>query len=172
MATKELKIPVSCRVNPDLKYELEAEAQDEGLTTSKYIERLLQDRHESSAPHEKVIEIQEDEEMNEMVAEMSEEIFALKRAKRELTEEVESLNKQIEVFEDVPPLPAMFDFSEDELEAIEEHLNNLRGQYSDQADKDLILASLQTQVKNEKATFFIHTLKAYFEKQEAQNLVT
>lgn len=166
MTTTELKIPVSCRVYPQLKSELEEEAQDEGLTTSMYLEKILNERHDSSEKEEEEVEFNnvyelevEIEELKVEVEMLQEQVVKLEKENLKLTSKHEAVELKMRQLKLLP-------FEEEELDELESKLEELQELYPDKSFGQLLLASLHAALENEDSIFFIHTPKGYFEKSE------
>ncbi len=163
MTATELKIPISCRVYPDLKSEIEEEAQDEGLTTSMYLEKILQNRHESQVEDEDETDFvnvyQFEVEIDELKAELEslqEDYIKLEK----LNQKLESKNQSLE---ESTKWLRLLDFDENEAQSLENMLEQLQPEYPGKANSQLVLACLHAALKNEDSIFFIHTPSGYFE---------
>jgi DNA repair exonuclease SbcCD ATPase subunit len=163
MTATELKIPISCRVYPDLKSEIEEEAQDEGLTTSMYLEKILVNRHgtqneeEDDADFTNVYQYEvENEELKSEVETLTKQIARLEGANKRLSArnlELEAWSEKLDIF----------DLENDELDKLGEMLEKLQKSYPDQSPPQLLLACVHAALKNEDSIFFIHTPSGYFE---------
>lgn len=163
MTTTELKIPISCRVYPDLKSEIEEEAQDEGLTTSMYLEKILQNRHDAQVEDEDKADFvnvyQFEVEIDELKAELEslqEDYIKLEK----LNQKLESKNQGLE---ESTKWLQLIDFDDDETQELENLLKKLKPNYPGKANSQLVLACLHAALKNEDSIFFIHTASGYFE---------
>jgi predicted nuclease with TOPRIM domain len=173
MQQKELKIPLSCRVKPGLKEDLEEEAYYDGLTTSLYLEQILQNRNEPAEPSEEMEnaaeelrELQEYSEdlklqINNLNAEKAELEKQLSQASDEtarLNDRASNLEKEVQPFRNL----GIANLTPENLAEIEDYFTTFEGKYPDFPREQLLLAALNQTMKNEKSFFFIHTLQGYF----------
>jgi predicted nuclease with TOPRIM domain len=180
MTQKELKIPLSCRVQPDMKEDLEAEAYDAGLTTSMYMEQILQSRHVSAEPGEEMEYVAEDlEELQEYAENLEEQIHDLGTEKAALEEKLnqasdesarlkelaDGLEREVQPFRSL----GISNLRPENLAEIEGYFAALEGKYPEVSRVQLLMAALDRTLKNEKSTLFIHTLQGYFGSRAAQN---
>ncbi len=173
---KELKIPVSCRILPDLKEDIEVEAQEAGLTTSLYLEQILQCRHEQAEMDENL-----EAEAAELRAKVKSLQSATERMKGQLEEvrtegnkyyqelalskmENDKLKASIEQLEkETQPLKelGLMGLSPAELSELEGYFSALETKYPSHSRSYLLLATFNRMVKNEKGMFVIHTIDGY-----------
>jgi predicted nuclease with TOPRIM domain len=173
---KELKIPVSCRILPDLKEDIEVEAQEAGLTTSLYLEQILQSRHEQAELDETL-----EAEAEELRAKVKSLQIAGEKVKHQLEEIREDGNrcyqelsqskvendrlkaniKQLE--KEIQPLKTLgfTDLSLSELSELEGYFSALEKKYPSHSRSYILLATFNRMVKNENGMFVIHTIDGY-----------
>ncbi|MCC6725555.1 MAG: hypothetical protein IT258_13690 [Saprospiraceae bacterium] len=173
---KELKIPVSCRILPDLKEDLELEAEEAGLTTSLYLEQILQSRHDQTELDESL-----EAEAEELRAKVKSLQNAVDRTKQQLeairedgnrcyqelgqskieTDRLKANIKQLE--KEIQPLKALgvMDLSPSELSELEGYFSALEKKYPSHSRSYLLLATFNRMVKNEKGMLIIHTIANY-----------
>lgn len=168
MTATELKIPISCRVYPDLKSEIEEEAYEEGLTTSMYLEKILQNRHESQEKEEDVdfvnvyqFEVEIDE-LKVEVESLQDEVVKL----RKLNQKLSAKN---EVLEEKTKWLHLLDFDEDEVKELERMLEKLQPSYPAKANSQMVLACIHAALKNEESILFIYTPSSYFTELLGKN---
>lgn len=170
---KELKIPVSSRILPDLKEDLEMEAQEAGLTTSLYLEQILQGRHGLFQDDEVDVEVLQAEneqlqvELKEAYARQKE--FRLQR--NDYREELEQVKSELEdantakqVLEEKALSLAslgILDLSSFEITELEGYLSQLEAKYPTYSRSYLLMATFNRMVKNEEGMFIIHTIANY-----------
>lgn len=173
---KELKIPISSRIQPDLKEDLELEAQEAGLTTSLYLEQILQSRHDQAELDEPL-----EAEAEELRAKVKSLQIAGEKAKQQLeaireegnrcyqelsqskteNDKLKAKIKQLE--KEIQPLKALglMDLSPSELSELEGYFSALEKKYPSHSRSYILLATFNRMVKNEKGMLVIHTIANY-----------
>ena len=165
---KIAKIIVSSRVHPDVKFELDEEAESIGITTSKYLEQIIENRFDS--PEEDNPEDSEDaidleariQELETANENMSSQLDAYEEEYDALKEQLERL--QTSVAESATKLP--FEFEEEELEQLNLSLEKLRALHPDVTDNMLLLGALDTTLRTENAVWMIPTISRFINAQK------
>ena len=189
-----LKVPMSCRISPELKYELEEEAATAHLTASAYLESILLNRNnlptDEDVDTEKYQQKLEEElydisikvqhyednvvpDFEAKIAALNKEIESLKKEKeaefsnsKQIVDLTEQLEIQAEFAENLQE-KMWLEFSSEETEKRESYLEKLAEKYPDADAKNLVLASLHAACKNEESLLFTYTPESYFKLQNA-----
>jgi len=176
MTERILKIPISSRVDPDLKEALENEAEELGVTTSLYLEEALQNRHFENEKYKEAvskieylkaqfIKVQRySQELESNIQELKDKKKDLK-AKHQiadddthrLSQEVQNLDSKIQPFRDL----GISKLAPENLIELDQYFAILEEKYPDHSRVELLLAALNRTVKNEKGMFVIHTISGY-----------
>lgn len=165
---KVAKIIVSSRVHPDVKFELDEEAESIGITTSKYLEQIIENRfdtpeevnqEDSEDAVEKDARIQELETANEN---MSSQLDAYEEEYNALNEQLQTL--QTSVAESATKLP--FKFEQGELEQLNLSLEKLRALHPEVTDNMLLIGALDTTLRTENAVWMIPTIARFINAQK------
>lgn len=172
---KELKIPISCRILPDLKEDIELEAQEAGLTTSLYLEQIIQGRHDLSLDEEPGVDVEALQAENERLQAELKEVYSkmkeFRLQRNDLRQELDQSRKELgkanssleELTELIQPLKSLglFDLSSSEISELEGYFLELEEKYPSYTTKHLLLAALNRTVKNENGMLVIHTIGNY-----------
>ena len=178
MESTTLKIPISSRINPGLKEELEAEAFDLNLTTSLYLEQILLKRNAQTIQDEVLkAEIEElqtttgalqkkAEFQREQIQDLKKDRSELERQLQQVRAENTKLKASAEKLEtELQPLQRLgiSGLSQAHEDELNRYFNSLQTKYPDLPRIYLLLASLNRTVTNEKSMWFIHTIDKYFD---------
>lgn len=162
---KNLKIPTSFRLDPELKKHLEQEAADHDMTPSSYIEMIVNSRHLIGIEEmpfgnyrEMILKIGElDFELDSVKKKkdkIAQKFEAKKNVARERKEKIEGLNN---AFLELKGRSLVF--SQEEMQSFLEMIEKLKEAYPEVSAQVLVLTCLSAAVKNVDSFLATYTLK-------------
>lgn len=190
MNEKIYKTTLATRVMPSLKETILAEAKENDLTTSNYVETILKDRnkgfHNDTDLYNQVEALRKEnadllEELNAVsdedieASDNVEEIAHLNAVIDDLTTSNESLENQINdlKMEQVDRSGQIADleasslfFSDKEKKELQDLLVRLRKYYPTLTDNQIVLGGLFAALKNENSSLWITTIEKYRKQLE------
>ena len=168
--SKVSKVIISSRIHPDLKYDLDDEAERTGITTSKYLEQIIENRFdtpddddsdESDIIAQLESKIQNLESVNEN---MSTRLDAFENEYEELNDQFEDLQEASAKSESEPKFPVKL--RESDLKHLNKLLEKLRKVYPETADGLLLLGALDTTLRTESAIWMIPTINKFINRKK------
>ncbi len=158
----EPKVVVACRIIPELKAQLEAEAAERGENLSSYMDLLITHR-ELIFEDTDTIEPQVMEAAQDYIAKLEQENAALKNEVNRLLSQVnitnQDLNDKPVQKETAPSL-----ISKHYMDVILQKLEKLRHKHPDHSAEQLLLAASCLALEN--GTFIVYNLKDYMKKHK------
>lgn len=136
------RVAVSCRIDPELRAQLQEEADNCELSLSAYIETLLDHR-------------QIGEHCNPYLCDEIDELEAENERLRSQLAELQQVEKSDDDENDSP--------ANAEIQNLLEKLNET---YPDRTPNELLLAALQTALLNSKNNFFIYSISDVWQQPE------
>ena len=168
--SKVSKVIISSRIHPYLKEDLDDEAEISGMTTSKYLEQIIENRFntsdddnsdESDTIAQLESKIQNLESVNEN---MSTRLDAYENEYEELNDQFELLQEASSKVELEPKFPIKL--REPELKLLIQLLEKLRRVHSKTPDSLLLLGALDTTLRTESAIWMIPTINKFIKRQK------
>ena len=166
--SKSSKVIVSSRVYPDVKFELDEEAEATGITTSKYLEQIIENR----------FDVPDDDESDNSddVAELETKIDELETANKNMSsqldayeEEYDALKEELKMYQESPSKPDSnfpINLGEDESEQLKRLLNKLRKLHPGVPNNLLLLGALDTTLRTENAIWMIPKINKFINRQK------